>query len=104
MAGIGSRETITVAFELLDALHPGRRDQDRQLEARLWLAEQIKMRANTNSLGRRFLDVEILSDTDTPGPSLAKFFFEPMTGTDVYSDTRHRQRLVQEFVEGLRNP
>jgi hypothetical protein len=93
--------TITIAFTLLDALHPLRRDQDRQLEARFWLADRIQAGASKATLGSRFRGVEVHSAASVLGPGVVMFFFETRAGTDRASDIADRFRLVSDFVKGL---
>lgn len=70
---------------------------DKQLERRIWLADRIRRYAE-ESLGPRFLDVEMVSTPGTPGPSIAVFRFEPWPGGERSADQSDRQQAVAEFV------
>jgi hypothetical protein len=73
---------------------------DKQLERRTWLADQIRRYAQ-NSLGPRFLEVEMISTPGTPGPSIAVFRFEPWPGGERTADEHDRRRLVAEFMASI---
>jgi hypothetical protein len=73
---------------------------DKQLERRTWLADQIRRYAQ-NSLGPRFLEVEMISTPGTPGPSIAVVRFEPWPGGERAADELDRRQLVADFMASI---
>lgn len=91
--------TIMVYYSLVERRQTG----DKQLERRVWLADRIR-RLAPDSLGPRFVGVEMVSKPDVPGPSMAVFLFEPLAGTDRRADDAHQQQVVKKFVDSLGRP
>lgn len=91
--------TIIVHQSLLE----GRGSGDRKLERRIWLADRIRRYAR-ESLGPRFVDVEMVSKAGVPGPSTAVFLFEPWPGAERDADEADRRQVVKEFVASLGRP
>jgi hypothetical protein len=67
--------------------------QDKQLARRTWPADQISRYAQ-DSLGPRFLEVEMISTRGTSGPSTAVFRFDPWPGGERNADEIDRQQVV----------
>jgi len=73
---------------------------DKRSSAAPGLADQIRRYAQ-NSLGPRFLGVEMISTPGTRGLGIAVFRFEPWPGGERTADEHDRRQLVADFMASL---
>jgi hypothetical protein len=92
--------TVSIFQSLIDKVETV--PPDHQLETRLWWADRICRYAGKESLGARFIDVELVSQPGVPGPSAAVFTFRSQRTTRPSVDQMKRREQVWEFVRTVR--
>ena len=92
---------ITIRDYLAD-MSPQRPGHDYNLERRLFMADRIRERANTDELGTAFLDFQFNTpNLNARGPQSVDFFFASSQDQSQEAQVKVFREIVDQFMKRL---